>query len=81
MEKKDPKTSNLPPPNGSLIPYYMANASTEPWCYNDITKWGNYDQITAQAANKDPFLMNTDGGIPTEYDLTYELHSSNRLLS
>lgn len=67
MEKHEKLTPLLP--NGSIIPYYMKNGADnafEPWCYNDITKWGNYDQILSQAANSDPFCVNTEQSIKLE---------------
>ncbi|KAI1917371.1 hypothetical protein LOZ39_000363 [Ophidiomyces ophidiicola] len=64
LEKKDPKTS---PPKGSLIPYYMKNGDTgspEPWHYNDITKWGNYNDVHIHSQSGDPFEINTKNTIP-----------------
>ncbi|KAI1971128.1 hypothetical protein LOZ55_006296 [Ophidiomyces ophidiicola] len=64
MEKKNPKTS---PPKGSLIPYYMKNGDTgspEPWHYNDITKWGNYNDVHIHSQSGDPFEINTKNTIP-----------------
>ena len=53
---------------GSIVPYQMENdgptGQQEYFCYNNITKWGSYKTITQTAANNDPFLMNTDNGIP-----------------
>jgi hypothetical protein len=56
-------------PNGSIIPYYMMNASSltvEPWCYNDITKRGTYASIEAASADSDPFKMSQDDIIMRE---------------
>jgi hypothetical protein len=56
-------------PKGSIIPYYMVDGSStpvEPWCYNDITKWGTYASIGAQSADSDPFKMSGDHAIPKE---------------
>ncbi|EER23298.1 hypothetical protein D8B26_001388 [Coccidioides posadasii str. Silveira] len=63
MEKRDLGEST---PLGSLIPYYMKSDSPsgEPWHYNDITMWGNYNAIQAQAKGGDPFQINTTGTIP-----------------
>ncbi|KAI1940051.1 hypothetical protein LOZ66_002486 [Ophidiomyces ophidiicola] len=64
MKKKDPKTS---PPKGSLIPYYMKNGdagSPEPWHYNDITKWGNYNDVHIHSQGGDPFEINAKNTIP-----------------
>lgn len=70
MEKTDLET-NPKAPNGSLIPYYMtngANPGREPWCYNDITRWGKgYAQVKAQSQRNDPFDMSTDDSIPPKY--------------
>lgn len=54
-------------PNGPIIPYYMRNGDTppnEPWCYNNITKWGTYASIDAAAENNDPFKMSTNNIVP-----------------
>lgn len=49
MEKTDPMKSP-DAKDGSIILYYMKNGDTasstvEPWSYNDITKWGTYNDI------------------------------------
>ncbi|KAF8861208.1 hypothetical protein BDZ45DRAFT_587255 [Acephala macrosclerotiorum] len=67
--KKDDLKTNPDAEDGSIIPYYMKNADTkssssEPWRYNDITLWGTYKSLVAQAADNDPFQMATDGSIP-----------------
>ncbi|KAF8527728.1 hypothetical protein BDD12DRAFT_919552 [Trichophaea hybrida] len=63
------------PPVGSLVPYYIQNikneneneAVREPWCYNNITRWGDYQKITAQDQYFDPFRLNTDKKIPQRH--------------
>jgi len=70
MEKANLEDS---PPLGSLVPYYMHNDSDnsiEPWCYNGITKWGNYDQIRASSENSDPFNINMGETIDEQYGPT-----------
>ena len=51
--------------DGAIIPYYMTNEDQEPWCYNDITVWGQgYAQVQAQAEHKDdPFQVSLDHSI------------------
>jgi hypothetical protein len=60
---------------GSIIPYYKngdsKSGSSEPWCYNDITLWGTYDEIASQSTDKDPFQMATDGSIPKKYEIEF----------
>ena len=72
MAKQD-LTPNAP--DGTLIPYYMTNGATpgkEPWCYNDITRWGKgYAEVQKQGTNNDPFEMSTDNSIPSEYVLLH----------
>lgn len=73
MKEKSLDDTTQPPDIGDLIPYYMCNASDdsiEPWCYNDATKWGSYDQIRAQSEGNDPFGINKSGTIPSRYTLT-----------
>jgi hypothetical protein len=68
--KKDDLKTNPDAEDGSLIPYYMENgdAGNEPWCYNDINKWGTYEEIREQAGSRsDPFRMSADHSIPREY--------------
>ncbi|TGO43681.1 hypothetical protein BCON_1097g00010 [Botryotinia convoluta] len=53
---------------GSLVPYYIQNinpnkAVREPWCFNNITKWGGYTKIAEKAPNADAFGLNTDTGV------------------
>jgi hypothetical protein len=52
------------PNPGDLIPYYMTNKDGEPWCYNDIAKWGSYAALVSEAQDSDPFLLNTENTIP-----------------
>jgi hypothetical protein len=52
---------------GDLIPYYLQNNAGEPWSYNHITKWGDYEKIVSQAPNSDPFLLNISQTIPLLY--------------
>lgn len=60
-------------PNGSLVPYSMTNTKegeqNEPFRYNDITKWGKYTDIAANAERGDAFGFNqdkTDVQVPQE---------------
>ncbi|KAK6333011.1 hypothetical protein TWF718_010835 [Orbilia javanica] len=52
------------PPLGSLVPYYIQNIDDgvvlEPWCFNNITKWGGYKKLAEKAANADAFYLNGD---------------------
>jgi len=65
MEKKDlSDTTKI----GSLVPYYIQNinpdkAALEPWCFNNVTKWGGYTDIAKSAINADAFGLNTDSGV------------------
>ncbi|KAJ5210626.1 amino-acid oxidase [Penicillium cf. griseofulvum] len=55
------KKSNLKEAKpADLVPYYLSG-KTEPWSFNDITKWGNYETISAESA--DPWGINADMGI------------------
>jgi len=58
---------------GSLIPYYLQNIEEssingqtvqtvkEPWRFNTISKFGNYESLAATASvTNDPFLLNGD---------------------
>ncbi|KAK1146648.1 hypothetical protein N8T08_002721 [Aspergillus melleus] len=36
----------------------------EPWCFNNVTKWGNSDVIRAQAEDQESFNLNREGKIP-----------------
>ena len=56
------------PKTGSLVPYYMQNLDAdnqafEPWCFNNVTKWGDYENIASKAQNNDAFILNTDPGV------------------
>lgn len=84
MNKTDLK-SNPSAVDGSIIPYYMkkgdtASSTVEPWSYNDITKWGTYNEIRTQSTDNDPFEVSTDKCIPAEYEshLSFLLKASIR---
>ncbi len=74
--KKDDLGANHNAKDGSIIPYFMKNGDSrsgarEPWCYNGITLWGSYDEITSQSTDNDPFQMATDGSIPETYEIEF----------
>ena len=75
MEKKDLSDN---PPLGSLVPYYMQNLNDrcvgmEPWCFNNITKWGSYTKLAEKEPGSDAFHLNDDGShkIPARLDHHY----------
>lgn len=75
MKKEDLKT-NPNAQDGSLIPYYMNNGAgltfAEPWCYNDITLWGDtYNAVSSQSINNDPFGFSINGSIPQKYETEF----------
>ncbi|KAF3905797.1 hypothetical protein AA313_de0205104 [Arthrobotrys entomopaga] len=62
MEKEELSDNT---PLGSLVPYYIQNLNDEgvvwePWCFNNITKWGGYKKLAERAANADAFHLNDD---------------------
>jgi hypothetical protein len=71
MQRQDFSSSA---PIGSLVPYQMENSVTvgsttvqqEYWCYNNVTKWGSYVDITTADVNQNPFDLNKGGptGVP-----------------
>jgi hypothetical protein len=62
MEKVESLKTDTPA--GSLIRYFMKNmvggSQMEPFCYNNITKWGSYGNIAKASPSCDPFKMNGD---------------------
>ena len=76
MEKKTLEENT---PVGSLIPYYMQNIEDdnvkEPWCFNNICKFGDYKYWAKQAGrDRDAFSLNEG----TNY---YEDDSSKFIIS
>jgi hypothetical protein len=64
---------------GALVPYYLQNVENpsqpppvdavvqEWWRFNDITVFGDLNQLSKSTPGNDVFTLNTDGQIPTEY--------------
>ncbi|KAK3356737.1 hypothetical protein B0T25DRAFT_603294 [Lasiosphaeria hispida] len=68
-------------PNGSLIPYSMTNTNNkgqnEPFRYNDITRWGSYLDIAAEAEGCDAFGFNKDRHDPQIPPALLKMEPSN----